>query len=146
MEEVSFGKKRRGTSVLCRDEPKGFLAFFLSIRLPETLFPQIFKDLMTGMRTGGRLIESYDGDRTRIYMTGTRGQVCAYIWLRCLRVRNWQKGFHVIPAELKIRASGVSGMYYTTKTRQHRTFSSILCLWKAGKRVHFIHISIPKMK
>lgn len=50
MEEVSFlGKKEEGHLFCAEMSRKGFLVFSLEYPLaPETLFPQILKDLMTG--------------------------------------------------------------------------------------------------
>ena len=69
-----LGKKEEGHLFCAEMSRKGFLVFSLEYPLaPETLFPQILKDLMTGMGNTWSSIESYDGDRTRIYMTGTSG-------------------------------------------------------------------------
>ena len=113
-----LGKKEEGHLFCAEMSRKGFLVFSLEYPLaPETLFPQILKDLMTGMENTWSSIESYDGDRTRIYMTGTSAGASLCIYLAAmLESLELAEAFHVIPAELKIRAMGlVSGMYYTTK-------------------------------
>lgn len=48
---------------------------------PEALFPQILKDLMTGMGNAKRYFETYDGDGEHIYMTGTSAgaSLCVYL-------------------------------------------------------------------
>ena len=81
MEEASsLAKKARGKSVCAKMSRKGFLVFSSEYPLyHETLLPQSYsKDLTTGMRSWWSSIDSYDGDRTRIYMTRTRQrQVCS---------------------------------------------------------------------
>ena len=77
-----LGKKEEGHLFCAEMSRKGFLVFSLEYPLaPETLFPQILKDLMTGMGNTWSSIESYDGDRTRIYMTGTSAgaSLCIYL-------------------------------------------------------------------
>lgn len=97
---------------------RGFLVFSFEYPLaPEALFPQILKDLMTGMGNAKRYFETYDGDGEHIYMTGTSAgaSLCVYL-AAMLKSPELAKAFQVVLNDLKIRALGLaSGMYYTTK-------------------------------
>lgn len=76
---------------------RGFLVFSFEYPLaPEALFPQILKDLMTGMGNAKRYFETYDGDGEHIYMTGTSAgaSLCVYL-AAMLKVLNWQRLFRL---------------------------------------------------
>lgn len=81
-----LGKKEEGHLFCAEMSQRGFLVFSFEYPLaPEALFPQILKDLMTGMGNAKRYFETYDGDGEHIYMTGTSAgaSLCAYIWPLC---------------------------------------------------------------
>lgn len=97
--------------------------------IPEALFPQILKDLMTGMGNAKRYFETYDGDGEHIYMTGTSAgaSLCVYL-AAMLKSPELAKAFQVVPNDLKIRALGLASGMYSKKLSEtcHRHFWSQL--------------------
>jgi len=107
-----------------------FLVFSFEYPLaPEALFPQILKDLMTGMGNAKRYFEIYDGDGEHIYMTGTSAgaSLCVYL-AAMLKSPELAKAFQVVPNDLKIRALGLASGMYSKKLSEtcHRHFWSQL--------------------
>lgn len=77
-----LGKKEEGHLFCAEMSQRVFLVFSFEYPLaPEALFPQILKDLMTGMGNAKRYFETYDGDGEHIYMTGTSAgaSLCVYL-------------------------------------------------------------------
>ena len=113
-----LGKKEEGHLFCAEMSQRGFLVFSFEYPLaPEASFPQILKDLMTGIGNARAYFETYDGDESCIYMTGTSAgaSLCVYL-AAMLGSPELAEAFEIVPAKLYIRALGlVSGMYYTTK-------------------------------
>ena len=116
--------------------------------IPEALFPQILKDLMTGMGNAKRYFETYDGDGEHIYMTGTSAgaSLCVYL-AAMLKSPEVAKAFQVVPNDLKIRALGLaSGMYYTTKPDSIGIFLPSYIYGKHWKKSSFYPYINPENK
>lgn len=113
-----LGKKEEGHLFCAEMSQRGFLVFSFEYPLaPEASFPQILKDLMAGIGNARAYFETYDGDESCIYMTGTSAgaSLCVYL-AAMLGSPELAEAFEIVPAKLYIRALGlVSGMYYTTK-------------------------------
>ena len=144
-----LGKKEEGHLFCAEMSQRGFLVFSFEYPLaPEALFPQILKDLMTGMGNAKRYFETYDGDGEHIYMTGTSAgaSLCVYL-AAMLKSPELAKAFQVVPNDLKIRALGLaSGMYYTTKPDSIGIFLPSCIYGKHWKKSSFYPYINPENK
>ena len=98
-----LGKKEEGHLFCAEMSQRVFLVFSFEYPLaPEALFPQILKDLMTGMGNAKRYFEIYDGDGEHIYMTGTSAgaSLCVYL-AAMLKSPELAKAFQVVQNDLK---------------------------------------------
>ena len=109
-----LGKKEEGHLFCAEMSQRGFLVFSFEYPLaPEASFPQILKDLMTGIGNARAYFETYDGDESCIYMTGTSAG-----------------------ARLCVHPGTRAGKWNVlhNKTGQYRDFSPVLYLWKAVEK------------
>ena len=77
-----LGKKEESHLFCAEMSQKGFLVFSLEYPLaPESLFPQILRDLMKGIKNSRVYFQKYNGDEERIYLTGTSAgaSLCVYL-------------------------------------------------------------------
>ena len=127
-----LGKKEESHLFCAEMSQKGFLVFSLEYPLaPESLFPQILRDLMKGIKNSRVYFQKYNGDEERIYLTGTSAgaSLCVYgcddaesgagrcFWSGASR--SWDSGNG--PGERDVLHD---------KNGQHRNFSSFLYLRK----------------
>lgn len=137
-----LGKKEESHLFCAEMSQKGFLVFSLEYPLaPESLFPQILRDLMKGIKNSRVYFQKYNGDEERIYLTGTSAgaSLCVYL-AAMMQSPELADVFGVVPADLGIRAMGLaSGMYYTTKWTASEFFFLPVFTEKGGRKVPFIH-------
>ena len=121
---------------------KGFLVFSLEYPLaPESLFPQILRDLMKGIKNSRVYFQKYNGDEERIYLTGTSAgaSLCVYL-AAMMQSPELADVFGVVPADLGIRAMGLaSGCITRQKWTASEFFFLPVFTEKGGRKVLFIH-------
>jgi len=97
---------------------RGFLVFSLEYPLvPESDIPGILRDVSRGMDTVDELLETYGGDRDRVYLVGDSAGAFLSVYAAAAR-RNpdLAAAIPLTPTRLPIRALGlISGMYYTAE-------------------------------
>lgn len=144
-----LGKKEESHLFCAEMSQKGFLVFSLEYPLaPESLFPQILRDLMKGIKNSRVYFQKYNGDEERIYLTGTSAgaSLCVYL-AAMMQSPELADVFGVVPADLGIRARGLaSGMYYTTKMDSIGIFLPSCIYGKGWKKSSFYPYINPENK
>lgn len=144
-----LGKKEESHLFCAEMSQKGFLVFSLEYPLaPESLFPQILRDLMKGIKNSRVYFQKYNGDEERIYLTGTSAgaSLCVYL-AAMMQSPELADVFGVVPADLGIRAMGLaSGMYYTTKMDSIGIFLPSCIYGKGWKKSSFYPYINPENK
>ena len=139
----SWGKKEESHLFCAEMSQKGFLVFSLEYPLaPESLFPQILRDLMKGIKNSRVYFQKYNGDEERIYLTGTSAGASLCVYLAAMMQspeladvfwsgasRSWDSGNG--PGERDVLHD---------KNGQHRNFSSFLYLRKRVEEKFFLSI------
>lgn len=100
---------------------RGFLVFCMEYPLvPEATIPQMLEDASRGMDKVNDLIETYGGDRNRVYQVGdSAGAFLTVYTVAAQRNPELASVIPVTPSALPVKALGlISGMYYTTLNDQ----------------------------
>lgn len=102
----------------CELAKRGFLVFCLEYPLvPEADIPTILADISRGMDRVDRILESFGGDRDRVYQVGDSAGAFLTLYAAAAQKNpELAASIPVTPAAIPLRALGlISGMYYTTK-------------------------------
>lgn len=97
---------------------RGFLVFCLEYPLvPEANIPKILRDVARGMDAVDSLLETYGGDRSRVFLVGDSAGAFLSVYEGAAQNNpKLAQAIPLTPTSLPIHGLGlISGMYYTTK-------------------------------
>lgn len=118
-----------GGMVLCSKEvnrifcgemaKRGFLVFCLDYPLvPQATIPEILQDVCRGMNKVDEILETWGGDRRRVYLVGDSAGAFLSVYETAAQKNPQLAGaIPMTPSSLPVQALGlISGMFYTTRS------------------------------